>query len=150
MWNQHLLSHMKLRLETEHLLNIDPELIMEISGQYYLLLSRTHMTTRRIMTMASRDDHSRDVGAMTMFDIPEQLAAARDSAMRTFVAGSCHEDQLPKQWAKIKVPKRHRAALQKLPEVIEITTPLINDMQQIKMNVVTAYRGNVHIEMIVR
>ena len=69
------------------------------SGAHFLTLSRKDNTTRRIMTMQARDEHTTghaDDGftALSMCDIPEQLAKSRDHAMRVAIA-SHMADQLP-------------------------------------------------------
>ena len=45
--------------------------------------------------------------------------------------------KLPEKWCRIKDGKRWQAAYSKMPSVVEVMTPVINDIPSIKMNIAT-------------
>ena len=51
-------------------------------GTHFLLLSRNHYTSRRIMRMQAHDHHGRGDDNLRMCDIPKRLVKARDLALR--------------------------------------------------------------------
>ena len=78
-------------------------------GKPYLLLSKNKSSSRRIMTTrchdASGGADSRNIVRLHMCDIPEQLSALRDRAMRVAIAGH-RMHKLPKQWTKVMLSKK--------------------------------------------
>ena len=121
---------------------IDQELLHEIHGDYFLALSRKDNTTRRIMTMLARDDQTTghaDDGfmALSMCNILEQLAKLRDRAMRFAIAGHM-ADAVPAQWHRIRRAKRWRVAMATMPEIVQVMTHATNDIQSIKLKIITS------------
>ena len=131
---------------------IDKDLLHEgESGAHFLTLSRKDNTTRRIMTMLARDEHTTghaDDGftALSMCDIPEQLAKLRNRAMRVAVLGDM-VDHLPTKWGRIKRLKRWRAAMATMPEIVEVMTPATNDIPSITLKIIASTTGPVQMEI---
>ena len=123
---------------------IDDELVSTIDGRQYMQLSRKHNVMRRIMTMSCPETAqcgARHGTPLNMSDIPDQMVAARDIAMRKFIAGSDHATKLPKKWARVKTLKRWKAALATLPDVMAVTTPHVNGVASITANIATTLKG---------
>ena len=135
---------------------IPDDLIADIGGEQFLLLSRHHMITRRIMSILIPDakvrqsinEHSikmrrasKCTGGKYVTDL---LYTCMDKRMRRCIVGSDQEvEKLPHKWSQIKLRKRYRHALAQIPEVIEIQSPSIGDIQPITLSLATSTTSKV-------
>ena len=129
------------------------DVIQKIEDAYYLMLNRSLISVRRLLTAQStshEDTGHADDGIVNMgkTDIVDQLCAIRQKTVKLHICGG-DTDKVDKVCSKKQWYNRKgvQAALAEKPETIVIQTPQVGDLAPIAMRVITDLKGPLWIEV---
>ncbi len=118
------------------------ECIKQIGPDYYVELSRKNNSIRALLSclISTHDDAEADdpphSGVFGKIAVIDQLAVEQELAIRMLVAECTRQqaERLSKRWRR---HNRFAAALLRLPEVIEVASPLVADIPQCQLRMLS-------------
>ena len=130
--------------------SVPSELIEDIDGKKFLCLTRKEVCVRRLLTLQARShvntSHADEgITNMGLTDVPDQLVAVRQEAIRLWVAGGA--EQATKLGSRFYRSKKYQGALAALGDTVEVRTPAVGDLQPITMTMKSNFRGMSWVEV---
>ena len=117
---------------------IPSSLVSYVEGLVFVQLSQRHHATRRLCALRATHDTQSEHGNETWrvfgaSDVMDQLRDARDDAVKRFVSDGRPELLKGRWWTW----RRWQTKYAELPQAIDVTTPVIGDLEPIVMKMLT-------------